>query len=363
MPGTAPTGWQNPKTSYTAEDVLTPEQFERIEGNAYATELGARTIDPSQSPTGVIGTLRQLLDWFANRIRAITGTTNWYDAPPTTLTAAKSHIDAAAPHSGHATTAALTAHTSAAAPHSGHETPSGAQAKVDAHASLSAPHSGHATTTALNAHMGATSAHLATSAATANRIIMRDSAGRAKVAAPSAAADIARKDTVDAKFHPSTGHTHDGTTGNGPRLSYADLGGWVQPGDTVLLSSPEAASIYNNYRVNITKIFQVMRPGRYRIKGETLVTKDKTCTISVGMLIIQDRDSSDVEFYPAASVTIQGTSTYVPFSLDMEYPVGPFGFIMINMKNATTGYSYIRNVTVCYAEGGSTPVPSVIKSE
>lgn len=178
MPGTAPTGWQNPKTSYTAEDVLTPEQFERIEGNAYATELGARTIDPSQSPTGVIGTLRQLLDWFANRIRAILGTTNWYDAPPTTLTAAKSHIDAAAPHSGHATTTALTEHTSAAAPHSGHETPTGAQAKVDTHAA-------------------GTSVHGATSAATANRIMIRDAAGRAKVAAPSASDDIARKDTVD----------------------------------------------------------------------------------------------------------------------------------------------------------------------
>jgi len=39
--------------------------------------------------------------------------------------------------------------------------------------------------------------HGATSEATAHRIIMRDSAGRAKVAAPSASDDIARKDTVD----------------------------------------------------------------------------------------------------------------------------------------------------------------------
>jgi hypothetical protein len=202
VPGTAPTGWQNPKTSYTADDVLTPEQFERIEGNAYATELGARTIDPSQSPTGVIGTLRQLLDWFANRIKAILGTTNWHDAPPTTLTAAKSHIDAAAPHSGHATTAALTAHTSAAAPHSGHETPSGAQAKVDAHAA-------------------GTNVHGATSAATANRIMLRDANGRAKVAAPAASDDIARKDTVDAKFDPSTGHRHTGTAGDGPKIAIA----------------------------------------------------------------------------------------------------------------------------------------------
>jgi len=58
------------------------------------------------------------------------------------------------------------------------ETPSGAQAKVDTHANL-------------------TSAHSATSAATANRIMMRDAYGRAKVAAPSASDDIARKQEVD----------------------------------------------------------------------------------------------------------------------------------------------------------------------
>jgi len=46
--------------------------------------------------------------------------------------------------------------------------------------------------------MDATSGiHGATSSATANRIIIRDSAGRAKVAAPSASDDIARKAEVD----------------------------------------------------------------------------------------------------------------------------------------------------------------------
>ncbi|MCR4436151.1 MAG: phage tail protein [Clostridiales bacterium] len=47
-------------------------------------------------------------------------------------------------------------------------------------------------------HIADTSAHGATSAATANAIMMRDASGRAKVAAPSASDDIARKDTVDA---------------------------------------------------------------------------------------------------------------------------------------------------------------------
>ena len=58
------------------------------------------------------------------------------------------------------------------------ETPAGAQAKVDTHSAI-------------------TSAHGATSAATANRIMMRDASGRAKVAVPAEADDIARKDTVD----------------------------------------------------------------------------------------------------------------------------------------------------------------------
>jgi len=59
------------------------------------------------------------------------------------------------------------------------ETSTGAQAKVDTHSN-------------------ATSVHGATSAATANRIAMRDAAGRMKVAAPVAADDVARKAEVDA---------------------------------------------------------------------------------------------------------------------------------------------------------------------
>src|SRR5690606_29465410 len=80
--------------------------------------------------------------------------TNWYDAPATTLAAAKSHMDATS------------------------------------------------------------GIHGATSSATANRIIIRDSAGRAKVAAPSASDDIARKAEVDAVLSALNTHKssadHDG---------------------------------------------------------------------------------------------------------------------------------------------------------
>jgi len=109
--------------------------------------IGSRTPDQSQAPASPgTGTLTQLISWLANRIKAITGKTNWWDAPPTTLQAAKNHIDAVAPHSGHETPAGsqakantaeanakayTDAHEQKAAPHSGHETPAGAQAKAN----------------------------------------------------------------------------------------------------------------------------------------------------------------------------------------------------------------------------------------
>jgi len=149
---TAPQGWQNPKTNWQAADIVHPSDFNRIEGNIQAIESGSRTLDPSQVPSGNTGSLRQLLDWFVNRLKAITGATNWYDAPPMTLAGAKSHAE-----------------------------------------NTNNPH-------------GVTAEQLgATSAATANRIIIRDSAGRAKVAAPSASDDIARKDTVDAHANATSG--------------------------------------------------------------------------------------------------------------------------------------------------------------
>ncbi|MGE5585715.1 MAG: hypothetical protein ACM309_09355 [Bacillota bacterium] len=106
---TAPQGFQTPKSNWTPSDPVGTEDLNRIEANINAIEQGSRTLDPAQAPASNAGTLRQLLDWFANRIKAITGKTNWYDAPDTTLAAAKAHFDAAAPHNGHA----LSLHTHA----------------------------------------------------------------------------------------------------------------------------------------------------------------------------------------------------------------------------------------------------------
>lgn len=58
-----------------------------------------------------------------------------------------------------------------------------------------------ATTASLNSHTGATTGvHGATSSATESKIVIRDSAGRAKVKDPSDADDIANKGYVDGKF-------------------------------------------------------------------------------------------------------------------------------------------------------------------
>src|SRR5690606_84862 len=97
--------------------------------------------------------------------------TNWYDAPATTLAAAKSHMDATS------------------------------------------------------------GVHGATSSATANRIIIRDSAGRAKVAAPSASDDIARKAEVDAVSSALNTHRssadHDGRYYTKSQLNTSGGGGQV----------------------------------------------------------------------------------------------------------------------------------------
>ncbi|MBT9177508.1 MAG: hypothetical protein DDT20_01842 [Firmicutes bacterium] len=97
----APTGWQDPRTTWLASHPITTTDLNRIEGNTLATELGNRTLDQALPAPANTGTLRQILSWFAGRIRAITGATNWWDVPATTLAAASTHHGAVAPHTGH----------------------------------------------------------------------------------------------------------------------------------------------------------------------------------------------------------------------------------------------------------------------
>lgn len=76
-------------------------------------------------------------------------------------------------------------------------------------------------------HAALTSPHSATSAATASRLMLRDAAGRAKVAAPSASDDIAVKQTVD--DHAGLTSPHSATSAaTASRLMLRDAAGRAQ---------------------------------------------------------------------------------------------------------------------------------------
>ena len=62
-------------------------------GAATDDVIGERTVSQTTAPSGNTGKLTPLLSGIVNRIRAIMGTSNWYSNPPTTLQAAKAHIE------------------------------------------------------------------------------------------------------------------------------------------------------------------------------------------------------------------------------------------------------------------------------
>jgi len=99
---------------------------------------------------------------------------------------------------------------------------------------------------AAHAALTGSSAHGAVSAPTANQIITRDAAGRAQVVAPSAAADIARKDTVDAvqtnlTTHAALTNPHSATAApTADRLVLRDAAGRAQ-----IVAPSVAADILN----------------------------------------------------------------------------------------------------------------------
>jgi hypothetical protein len=104
--------WANPKTNWGQSGQTVPgvDDFNRIEGNINYIEKESRTPNQADTPAAS-GVLGKILDFFATQIKKITGKTNWYDAPDTTLAAAKTHMDAANPHSGSASDSDLSNHT------------------------------------------------------------------------------------------------------------------------------------------------------------------------------------------------------------------------------------------------------------
>ena len=147
--------WDPDKQVLLDNDAYLHAQVEAIKaGSALApgsvtdVAIGARGILDTHSapPSGAYDdTLTNHLRTLATRVRAIMGTASWSNALPTTLTGAKAHADATG------------------------------------------------------------GVHGATSAATANALVLRDASGRAKFAAP---ADAARKGDVDAVIANLGNHTH-----------------------------------------------------------------------------------------------------------------------------------------------------------
>lgn len=84
-------------------------------------------------------------------------------------------------------------------------------------------------------HIDSTSPHQATSGANANRLMVRDGAGRAQVASPTAAADIATKSYVDGVGNASLKKNDIGLGAYTTQLIGASGGTWLVPEGVYLL--------------------------------------------------------------------------------------------------------------------------------
>ena len=78
----------------------TASTIDHPDGSVTDAKIGNRTVDQTLATPGNTGSLLSLLSWMAGRIKAISGTTNWYDTPATTLAAANTHATSTSnPHS------------------------------------------------------------------------------------------------------------------------------------------------------------------------------------------------------------------------------------------------------------------------
>lgn len=168
------------------------ENFDTID-TALKPTVSDTTAPTSSSTSGLLATV---LGWFANRIKAITGKSHWYDAPPTTLSAAANHM-------GYGGTSR---HPNVTTTTSGFMSASD-KIRLDN----------------------------ATSEANGGRIVMRDSSGRAKVANPSNTQDIANKSYVDTNINSTmAGHTN---SDNAHPVATESVSGFMSADDKKLLDT------------------------------------------------------------------------------------------------------------------------------
>ena len=144
---------KKPLYSENADIAVLNENFDEID----------KTLTPTLNSTNEPGTqskgkLEIVLGWIANRIKAITGKSMWQESPSVTLEDCAKHIDNGTHQNATTTSNGFMSFTD--------------KAKLN----------------------NATSENIA------SRLMMRDSAGRAKVQNPSDASDIVNKDYVDTNF-------------------------------------------------------------------------------------------------------------------------------------------------------------------
>lgn len=86
----------NKTTNYNLSQFLGTDALQRTDYNADMLNIDNAlkpTADPIQVPTGLVGKLSDWVSWITNRIKAITGKTNWYDTPTITLETANTNIN------------------------------------------------------------------------------------------------------------------------------------------------------------------------------------------------------------------------------------------------------------------------------
>ncbi len=176
------------------------ENFDTID-TALKPAVSDTTAPTSSSTSGLLATV---LGWFANRIKAITGKSHWYDAPPTTLSAAANHM-------GYGGTSR---HPNA--------------------------------TTSTSGFMSTEDKVLldnATAEAYSGRLIKRDSSGRAKVANPSNSQDISNKAYVDTSIN-NTMTEHTNSDSAHPKATKS-ISGFMSADDKKLLDAATESYIAN----------------------------------------------------------------------------------------------------------------------
>ncbi|SIQ06573.1 hypothetical protein SAMN05880570_0512 [Paenibacillus sp. RU4T] len=209
----------------------------------------------------------------------------------------------------------------------------------------------------LDTHATANSAHGATSAATASRIMQRDSSGRAKVAAPAAADDIARKDTVDTHANATMG-VHGATNAATPStIPIRDASGRFQVAAPVLAAEvarkdtvdmavqPLQADLANTALVPLSlapgqQIVTVPRDTPFNVlsmRGRTLVN-------------LLGRDGNCESIAPFA----YGTGAAVPSTVatsSADATIGTLG-IRLTWSTSNMGASYFRGRPITSLEAG-----------